>query len=213
MPVVPAAHYYMGGIAVDEWGRASLPGLWACGEASATGVHGANRLASNSLLEALVFGARAAEAIAAGPERARAAAAPAAAVRLEVGARDLTADPIAAAGELRRKIRNLAWERLGLVRDRAGLVAAQLEFADLFARLPRGACEVRNLAIAGSLVAAAALRRTESRGAHFRSDFPETSEAWRFRQFATATVTAGGVAVDFAPTAIGQGGMRAAAIA
>ena len=213
MPVVPAAHYYMGGIAVDEWGRASLPGLWACGEVSATGVHGANRLASNSLLEALVFGARAAEAIAAAPERSPAANSTAESARAGGRARDLTADPIATAAALRREIRGFAWESLGLVRDRAGIRAAQQRFADLFARLPPAACEVRNLAIAGSLVAAAALHRTESRGAHYRSDFPEPSEAWRFRQFVTARVTAGGVAVDFAPAATGPGGILAAAIA
>ena len=216
MPVVPAAHYFMGGVAVDEWGRASLPGLWACGEVSATGVHGANRLASNSLLEALVFGSRVAEAIGASTRReplpgaALAAVAAVAAVTAVTAASAATAvagrpgapasavDPIAAFADLRQEIRALSWERLGLVRDAAGLATAQRRFAEILRQLPAAPSEVRNLAIAGSLVAAAALHREESRGAHFRSDFPLTAEAWRFRQFLDVEIRGHDVAVRFA---------------
>jgi L-aspartate oxidase len=226
MPVVPAAHYFMGGVAVDEWGRASLPGLWACGEVSATGVHGANRLASNSLLEALVFGSRVAEAIGASTRRAplpgaalaavtavtaataataasaataAIAATAAAAVAGRPGAPASAVDPIAAFADLRQEIRALSWERLGLVRDAAGLATAQRRFAEILRQLPAAPSEVRNLAIAGSLVAAAALHRAESRGAHFRSDFPLTAEAWRFRQFLDVEIRGHDVAVRFAP--------------
>lgn len=199
MPVVPAAHYFMGGVAVDEWGRASLPGLWACGEVSATGVHGANRLASNSLLEALVFGSRVAEAIGASTRREPPAGAAAAAVADHSAGAASAADPIAAFADLRREIRALSWERLGLVRDAAGLAAAQRRFAEILRQLPAAPSEVRNLALAGSLVAAAALHREESRGAHFRTDFPHSAEGWRFRQFLDAEIRGHAVAVRFAP--------------
>ena len=202
MPVVPAAHYFMGGVAVDEWGRASLPGLWACGEVSATGVHGANRLASNSLLEALVFGSRVAEAIVASARREPrpgAALAAVAAAAGQSGAATGAVDPIASFAELRREIRALSWERLGLVRDAAGLATAARRFAEMLRELPAAPSEVRNLAIAGSLVAAAAIRREESRGAHFRADFPLPAEAWRFRQFLDVELRGHDVTVRFAP--------------
>ncbi len=190
LPVVPAAHFMMGGVAVDDAGGASLPGLWACGEVSSTGAHGANRLASNSLLEALVFGARVAAEL-------RAAPAPAAAV---------VAPPLPPAavdwrggGELRRTVRELAWASLGLVRDAYGLDGALARLATLWRELPAGASETRSLVAAATLVGAAARRREESRGAHFRSDFPAPREAWRFRQFLTASVVADGVVPQFEP--------------
>jgi L-aspartate oxidase len=205
MPVVPAAHYYMGGVAVDEWGGASLPGLWACGEVAATGVHGANRLASNSLLEALVFGSRVAEAIGASTRSGRvpdlagvAWSRPRSAVVPEPGPEEPALNPIAAFAELRREIRALAWEKLGLVRDAEGIRAAQQRFAEILREIPAAPSEVRNLAIAGSLVAFAAMHREESRGAHFRTDFPTPEEAWRYRQFLEADLSGGGVTVQFA---------------
>ncbi|HEX3557438.1 MAG TPA: L-aspartate oxidase [Thermoanaerobaculia bacterium] len=180
IPVAPAAHYHMGGIAVDDHGRTSLPGLWACGEVTATGVHGANRLASNSLLEALVFGARVAEdlraslpAAARTPRSLRTAGGP---------------SGVAAAGdaELIAAVRRLMWEKVGVVRDGAGLTAALGELDRLAARHPQASGEARNLLGVGRLVAAAALARRESRGGHYRSDFPSPDPAWQRRLFLTA---------------------------
>ena len=124
LPVVPAAHYHMGGVAVDARGRTSLPGLWACGEVAATGAHGANRLASNSLLEALVFGARVAEDIQ-GLRDVRDIEAPAV-----PAAPDLD---LAAGGSevLMARLRRVMWERVGVERDEAGLAAAVAELAAL----------------------------------------------------------------------------------
>lgn len=175
IPVTPAAHYFMGGIAVDSWGRSSLPGLWACGEASSSGVHGANRLASNSLLEALVFGARTAE------DMAHDAVTTQPTAKAPRGLPAARSAPPAAA-ELRKDLRRLMWDRAGLVRNAAGLREV-LEAAGPWERMAeamapsREVGELRNLLCVGQLVATSALARRESRGAHFRSDHPLTDPA------------------------------------
>jgi len=183
IPVAPAAHYHMGGIAVDVNGRTSLPGLWACGEVSSTGVHGANRLASNSLLEALVFGARVAEdlrqAIPAGPRPVRTAG-----LQVAPGA-ELPLDPNGDV-ELVAQVRRLMWEKVGLVRDESGLLATLEELDRLAAEHPAAAGEARNLLGIARLVTAAALVRRESRGGHFRSDLPQPDPAWLHRLVLTA---------------------------
>jgi len=174
IPVAPAAHYHMGGVAVDEWGRTSLPGLWACGEASATGVHGANRLASNSLLEALVYGARVATDIA--------ATLPASGVhgtiplpRFKAG----SGDDAHAISDLR----NVMYANVGLVRNEVGLREALSRIDELNALFPTPNSELRNLLVVGRLVARAALARKESRGSHYRTDYPSTDEALAKRSF------------------------------
>jgi len=147
IPVSPAAHYSVGGIVTDLDGRATVPGLYAAGECAATGVHGANRLASNSLLECLVFGRRAALA---------ALAEPSPPATPSVRHRTRPEAPVTA------EIRRLLWEDAGVIRSAAGL--ERVRHVD--ALLPR-------------LVAESALARRESRGAHFRSDFPTEDDAFR----------------------------------
>jgi L-aspartate oxidase len=177
IPVAPAAHYFMGGIAVDEWGRASLPGLWACGECSASGVHGANRLASNSLLEALVYGSRVAESIATSPRTKLHDAAEG----LEHRTCDRPEDgqTVQATSDLR----NVMYANVGLVRNEFGLREALSRIEDLEASFPGAANELRNLLVIGRLVAEAALERKESRGSHYRSDYPSTDESLAKRSF------------------------------
>ena len=179
VPVSPAAHYHMGGVATDAWGRASLPGLWACGEAAATGVHGANRLASNSLLEALVFGARVARSVAgeapAGPLRvARLSEAPV------PPPEDARREPASRAGRAAvAGLRELAWREAGVERTGAGLDRLLAGLDELEDRADEMGGEGRNLLLAARLVASAARERTESRGGHFRADFPAADPAWR----------------------------------
>jgi L-aspartate oxidase len=183
IPVAPAAHYHMGGIAVDERGRTSLPGLWAAGEVTSTGVHGANRLASNSLLEALVFGARVAEDLREAPATGRAPRN----LRLAGGATAGVTAPGDA--ELIAAIRRLMWEKVGVVRDGDGLAFALAELDRLATRYPQAAQaagEARNLLWVGRLVTAAALARRESRGGHYRTDFPSPDPTWQRRLFLTA---------------------------
>jgi L-aspartate oxidase len=185
IPVGPAAHYIMGGVDTDTWGRTSVPGLLAAGEVACTGVHGANRLASNSLLEGLVFGARAAlamqetpRAVALGPDRVRAEGS---GLRAEVPAGPaLSPLPLALS---REAVRALMWRSVGLFRTREGLTAAveTLERAPVPSS-PTTADEWRhrNLVTVARLIARAALRREESRGGHFRADFPERDDArWK----------------------------------
>ena len=143
VPVGAAAHYTMGGVATDLDGRTEVPGLYAAGECACTGVHGANRLASNSLLECLVFGRRAALA----------------ALRDPVVAESRAADP-EPTGVVTEEIRNSVWEHAGLIRDAAGL--EPLRHSPL---------------LLARLLAESALARRESRGGHFRADFPLESRA------------------------------------
>src|SRR5262249_6794129 len=172
IPVAPAAHYHMGGVVTDARGRTSLAGLWAAGEVAATGVHGANRLASNSLLEALVFAARVAEDISGlaslpgiRPDRAL--------ERNEATPRmDLAAE---------RRLRELMTREVGVARDQEGLARA----LDAIVQIERSAKApaLRNMATAALLVTTAAWRRHESRGAHFRLDHPapDPTQAHRTR--------------------------------
>jgi aspartate oxidase len=165
----------MGGVDVDLDGCTSVSGLWAAGEVACTGVHGANRLASNSLLEGLVFGARVARSVgeALAPSRqAKATLAP----LLARPALPDAANETAVASE----IRGLMWEAVGLVRTGQGLQQALDRLEALEARLPPGG-PTRNQVTVARLVATAALARPESRGAHFRADHPLTDPAWRKR--------------------------------
>lgn len=172
VPVTPAAHYVMGGVAADLQGRTTLPGLYAAGEVAGTGVHGANRLASNSLLEGLVFGARAAEAIAADDNPAPKGS-PASHAEPGSGPDD---EPAGARGELKAR----AWGSLGLERDATGLTDLLAWLGELraapAATRTRAAAELRNLADVAWAMATSARFREESRGAHFRSDFPLADE-------------------------------------
>jgi len=173
VPVAPAAHYHMGGVAADLDGRSSLPGLWAVGEVARSGVHGANRLASNSLLEATVFGERAAESVRG------AASAPVDEGQALGAAADPGPAPAAEGmAPLVAELRRVMDERVGVIRDRAGLAAGLESIEALAARLGPVACEARNMSDAARLIARAALVRTESRGAHFRSDYPAPDPAW-----------------------------------
>lgn len=197
LPIVPAAHYHMGGIHVDDDGRSSLERLWACGEVANTGVHGANRLASNSLLEAVVYARR----VAAGIRRASAL-------------RDEQPLPVREAPEapgprtqgkldlIIAATRSAVSRHVGIVRSERGLQRAlyQLRFLDAqLGRIAMGAVhdaassfsrvlrwsEARNLLVVARLVTLAALEREESRGAHYREDFPDSLPEWRRRQSLT----------------------------
>jgi L-aspartate oxidase len=189
LPVTPAAHYHMGGVAVDLRGRTSLPGLWACGEVASTGAHGANRLASNSLLEALVFGAEVGEDVAAmapgQPEQPAQRELPLArhALREAVVSRAADATRVA---QLRGRVRQLLWDHVGVERDGDGLAAALHELDAVAADPAAASGELRNLVTVGRLVAAAALLREESRGAHWRRDFPAPSPGYAQRTLGTA---------------------------
>jgi L-aspartate oxidase len=192
MPVTPAAHYHMGGVAVDLHGRASLgrrdvSGLWACGEVASTGAHGANRLASNSLLEALVFGAEAGEdaaALAVPPSNAGAVRR--AAARTSAATAPRSASAAAGGSALRGRVRQLLWDHVGVERDGGGLASAIRELEDVASQPAATAGELRSLVEVGRLVAAAALLRQESRGAHWRRDFPQADPGAARRTVATA---------------------------
>jgi L-aspartate oxidase len=175
IPVRPAAHYAMGGVRTDLDGRCNLPGLYAAGEAAATGVHGANRLASNSLLEGLVFGSRT------GHTMRNELRKPPAKVNHTPHAAYSNGPVNAGTEELVREMQDLMWQDVGIVRTGAGLRQAIDHLGKLAFRVPhpgtRRGYEARNVHAAGLLVARSALAREESRGAHYRTDFPAHNDA------------------------------------
>lgn len=168
LPISPASHYCMGGVRTDLWGRSTLRGLYAAGEVSCTGVHGANRLASNSLLEGLVFGARAGNAalqdgldlVTPTPD-------------LPINDHSLISHRQMLSTPVRKRIKRVMWERVGILRDRQSLERALKEFDQIAgSNLSHSS---RNFVTLARLIAKAALWREESRGGHYRTDFPDPS--------------------------------------
>ncbi len=183
IPVSPSAHFMMGGVWTDTQGSTSIPGLFAAGEVACAGVHGANRLASNSLLEGLVFGSRAAEAAAAYASRAAPARNVSTAALPSVTNAEPRSDQLAME-KLLNSLRRLMWVKVGIIRNREGLLSALAQLEKWEERL-KGRCqtrrelEIQNMVTVGRLVAMAALQREHSLGAHFRSDFEaEFSAGW-----------------------------------
>jgi len=182
VPIRPAAHYLMGGVRTDLLGRTNLPGLYAAGETACTGVHGANRLASNSLLEGLVFGARAGQAMC---------------EELGKGVKGTTAfesqpanNASADAEQFIRDVQQLMWSKVGIVRTRQDLTEALQYLQAASARLPQPAsrrnCEAANIHTAALLITRSALARLESRGAHYRTDYPAHEDA-KFKKHSIIT--------------------------
>jgi L-aspartate oxidase len=173
IPVTPAAHYMMGGVMTDLCGRSSAARLYAVGEVARTGVHGANRLASNSLLEGLVFAERVArdlpknDAVGKPPALGRWKVPPLA----DRGAAQVAADAIRAA----------MWDNAGIARTAPGLRRARAMLEQIGERLPAGATEEQNMLQTAQLVVEAALLRKESRGGHYRTDFPRRKTVWKGR--------------------------------
>ncbi len=197
IPVSPAAHYMMGGVRTNSWGETNVRNLYACGECACTGVHGANRLASNSLLETIVFAKRIVQRTLSGeggPTLAspHARELPAAGrmgaftpedggpTRIGAPARAL---PFAEAPLSLSNLQALMWEKAGIVRDGPGLAEASLTLSmwEHAAHAPtdRPAHELANLLTVGRILTEAALIRQESRGAHYRTDFPNTLDSWK----------------------------------
>ncbi len=174
LPVSPASHYFMGGVRTDLWGRTTVPGLYAAGEVSCTGVHGANRLASNSLLEGLVFGARAGEAALMDTPKSQVSA-PSSDMNTE-GTGDLGLGT-GLSTAVRKRVKRVMWERVGILRDADSLRRAIAEFEQI--ATANLSVSSRNFVTLAKLVARAALWREESRGGHFRTDFSDQREDFR----------------------------------
>ncbi|MFH1639556.1 MAG: L-aspartate oxidase [Chloroflexota bacterium] len=180
IPVAPAAHYFMGGIKVNSWGETNIPGIFAVGEVACTGVHGANRLASNSLLEALVFGKRSikrSQHTDLNDETKTGTTATTDCCFLKEREMLTEIPPLNLIG-----LQSLLWEKVGIIRSRNGLEEAAGILAAWQAALPvpfdRASFELSNLVTCARLMTEAALCREESRGAHFRTDFPESRTSW-----------------------------------
>jgi L-aspartate oxidase len=175
VPVSPAAHYMMGGVRTNTWGETTVPGLYACGEAACTGVHGANRLASNSLLETVVFAKRIVQRTLESPGNAAPASQDVSSI--EAYAHEGAGTPD------RSGLQSLMSEQVGILRDGQGLHEASTRLAAWQAASApahdRASHELANMISVSRLMTEAALRREESRGAHYRTDFPAPREEWR----------------------------------
>jgi L-aspartate oxidase len=193
IPVAPACHYASGGVATDLWGRSTVPGLYATGEVACSGVHGANRLASNSLLEGLVFSRRIADVL---PAELRDHPEPVADTRL--------AGLVAA--EVRGPVQNLMTDRAGVLRSAGGLAAAATGLAGLAGRpgtVGTATWETTNLLTVGAALTAAARLREETRGSHWREDFPDRDDS-RFAGHVDVSLDGGELSASFHPALAGD---------
>lgn len=186
IPVRPGAHYMVGGVTVDLHGRTSVPGLWAAGEVTSSGLHGANRLASNSLLEGLVYGAHAGEAAS---ELARQTPDRFSASPLSNPSLPCPDEPLDLP-DIRNSLQSLMWRNAGVRRSRESLeeAAEMIEMWSSYVLTRQfdglSGWELQNMLTVASLMVQAALRREESRGVHLRTDFPETDDVnWRVHQW------------------------------
>jgi L-aspartate oxidase len=173
IPVSPAAHYIMGGVKTDLEGETNIKGLYAAGEVACTGVHGANRLASNSLLEGLVFGARAGKAATRKPVAPEKASAP-----------DQKSTAISEIDAVKRNLRKLMWEKVGIIRCASSLTEAKRRLATLSeitknTYSKRSELELKNMIVVSAVIVEAALARKGSVGAHYRSDYKDRGEGWQ----------------------------------
>jgi L-aspartate oxidase len=185
VPVSPAAHYTMGGVRTNTWGETTVPGLYACGECACTGVHGANRIASNSLLESLVFAGRAVQRTTDCPDTFAEPTPGATALDLSTPRRaSAQHEALGDAPPLTRdSLQALMWSNIGIIRDAESLITARQTLATWQSTIvpptDRPSQELADLLTCARLVTEAALIREESRGAHYRSDFPDAREEWR----------------------------------
>lgn len=176
IPVTPAAHFVMGGIKTDRFGRTSIPRLYACGEVACTGVHGANRLASNSLLEGAVFAQKVAQSLAA------------LAKKSHIPDIDSVLHPILCNNKheeqrIKQKIQTVMWEHAGIVRSKNTMKKGLKQLSTIQQQLPNSYLESHNMLQVAQIILRSALWREESRGGHYRLDFPETKEKWALRQY------------------------------
>jgi L-aspartate oxidase len=186
IPVSPAAHYAMGGVKIDVDGKTDIPGFFAAGEVSSAGIHGANRLASNSLLDGLVFGHRAAEAAIAHGEKIKSERSDLLSWFRRERVKTVPS-PLSkkALEDLTFKLKSIMWEKVGILRDAVGLNGALQDIGKIKSELkftPRNELEIElsNMVLVAELIARAALERTESRGAHYRTDYPKQDDTnWK----------------------------------
>ncbi len=174
IPIVPAAHYHMGGVDTDRNGRSSIKGLWVSGEAASTGLHGANRLASNGLLEALVYAATCAGGMMQAIEAGQGQEFVADLVMPDLGYQDVNDAAV-------MELRTIMSDKVGVIREGEGLAQALRDLRDLDVRFGGVSTNFDNMLVAATLIAAAAYNRHESRGGHYRTDYPEKDDKLKHR--------------------------------
>ncbi|AFM40861.1 L-aspartate oxidase [Desulfosporosinus acidiphilus SJ4] len=191
IPVTPAAHFLMGGIRTDSYGRTNIIGLYACGECANTGVHGANRLASNSLLEGLVFGQRVAQTLTESPSPKEPTSSTLditdQGILKEVSAPQVM-KPLDLNDPRVNTLQKLMWSSVGIIRNEHGMTKAYQTLCQLEENVSPNEDELRNMILVAKFITSSALKRLESRGSHYRVDYPEVDAAWKAKHLSLGGV-------------------------
>lgn len=179
IPITPAAHFFMGGIQTDSFGRTNIKGLYACGECANTGVHGANRLASNSLLEGLVFGKRVAQDLSSQGADSSTLSVDLLEFNSWISEIPEETKSIDLKGARVQALQKLMWSTVGIIREEAGMTEALKQLKQLENEVSSEEVELKNMILVAKLITSSALQRLESRGSHYRLDYPEVDPAWQ----------------------------------